>query len=103
MRGLTPKGLNLLGTAMLAIPNQRVYSSVSIAKVRALPVRTGKPFGGYAFGGSPSAFHLRSGTYRQRCWPSTHQGSGGETTGGAIVWATGLEQTVKPAALGRPF
>jgi hypothetical protein len=90
---LTTKGLNLLGTAMLAIPNQSVHLSVSVAKVRALPVRTGEPFGGYAFGGSPAAFHLRPRTYGQRCWPSTHRGSGGVTTGGAIVWRARLEQT----------
>ena len=63
-------------------------------------VGTGEPFGAYAFGGSPSAFHFRPGTHRSRSWPSTRRGIGAETTGGAVVWAAGLEQTVERAALG---
>ncbi len=106
MARLAAKRLDPLGLAMLAIANQSVHSSVSVAKVRALPVRTGKPFGRYALGSSPSAFHLRPRAYRQRCWPSTHRGSGGETTGGAIVWRAGLEQTwerrAHPGCYSRP-
>ncbi len=61
---LTPKGLNLLGTAMLAIADQRVLSSVSVAKVRALPVLTGVAFGRYPLGSSSAAFHLAPGSHR---------------------------------------
>ena len=61
---LTPERLDVLGLAMFAIANQRVLSSVSVAKVGALPVRAGEPFSGDAFGGSPSAFHLTPRSYR---------------------------------------
>src|SRR5215471_21722291 len=53
---LTPKGLDRLSTAMLAVPDQRVDASVCLAKVRALPVGTGEAFGVDAFGGSSAAF-----------------------------------------------
>jgi hypothetical protein len=59
---LTPERLDALGLAMFAVAHQSVLSSVSGAKVGALPVRTGEPFGVDAFGGSPSAFHLTPGT-----------------------------------------
>ncbi len=36
----------------------------------------------------------------RRCRLSTRRGSGGETTGGTIVWAAGLQETVERAALG---
>jgi len=36
------------------------------AEVRTLLVGTSEARGVYAFGGSPSAFHLRPGTHRQR-------------------------------------
>ena len=97
--GLTPKGLNLLGTAMLAIADQRVFLCVSVAKVRALPVETGEALGGDALRSSPPAFHLAPGTNRSMRWPSSHRGNRAETTGGAIVWATGLEETVEHVAL----
>jgi len=32
--------------------------------------------------------------------PSTRRGRGGETTGGAIVWAAGLQETMERRALG---
>jgi hypothetical protein len=60
--GLTPKGLDRLGTPMLAIANQRVDSRVSAAKVPALRVRTGEPGGVHSLGCSPPAFHLSPGT-----------------------------------------
>jgi hypothetical protein len=97
---LAAKRLDALSAAMLAIPNQSMPSSISVAKVRALPVRTGEPFGVDPLGGSPSAFYLRPRTYRLRCWPSTHRESGGQTTSGAIVWRAGLQETVERAALG---
>jgi hypothetical protein len=95
---LAAEGLDLLSLTMLAIPNQRVHASVSVAKVAALPVRTGKPFGRYALGSSPPAFHLTPGAYRIWRWPSTQRGSGSQTTGRAVVWGTGLQQTVHRGA-----
>jgi len=79
---------------MLAVPDQRMEVSIRVAKVLALRVRTSKALGVDAFGGSPSAFHLRPGPDRSRDWSCTQRGSGGESTGGAIVWGAGLEQTV---------
>src|SRR6266446_4986056 len=92
--GLTAKRLDPLSMAMLAISHQGVDSSVSDTKVRALMVRTGEARGGYSLGCFPSAFHLTPGTHRQRRWPYTRRGSGGESTGGAIVWGAGLEVTL---------
>jgi hypothetical protein len=57
------------------------------------------PSVGMRMAGSPSAFHLTPGTYRRR-WLHTRRGRGGETTGGAIVWAAGLEETRHRDALG---
>jgi hypothetical protein len=93
------KGLDALGTAMFAISDQRVDVSVCDPAVRALPVRTGETLSGYAFGGSPSAFDLAPGAHRQRRWPCTRRGSGGVTTGGAIVWGAWLEEAVERSAL----
>ena len=31
-------------------------------------------------------------------WPYSRRGRGGKTTGGAIVWRAGLQETVKPGA-----
>ncbi len=45
---------------MLTIPDQRVLSSVRGAKVAALPVRTGEPFGGDASGGLLGDFSLQT-------------------------------------------
>jgi hypothetical protein len=83
---------------MLAIANKRVDVSLGDSEVRALLVGAGVALGIHSLGGSPSAFHLRPGTHRQRRLPSTQRGSGGETTGGAIVCAAGLEQTWKHSA-----
>jgi hypothetical protein len=58
---LTAKGLDALGMAMLAIPNQRVDVSIGDPEVRALLIGTGEAFGGYPLGGSPAAFHLTPG------------------------------------------
>ena len=98
--GLTPKRLDLLGMTMLAIANQRVDLGIGDPAIRALRVGTGKALGVHALGCSSAAFDLAPGAYRPRRWLFTRRGSGGETTGGAIVWAAGLEQTVEPAALG---
>ena len=85
---------------MLAIPDQRMEVSVSVAKVLALRVRTGEARGIYAFGSSPPAFHLALGTHRSRRWSYTRGGRGGVTTGGAIVWGAWLEEAVERSALG---
>jgi hypothetical protein len=58
----------------------------------------GSVFRVYALGRSPPAFHLTPGTHRSRCWPRSRRGRGGETTGGAIVWAAGLEAQVERGA-----
>ena len=62
---LAAKGLDLLSTPMLAVPDKRMDVSVSDAKVRALLVRTGEALGVDPLGGSPTAFHLRPGTHRR--------------------------------------
>jgi hypothetical protein len=60
------KGLDLLGTTMLAIPNQRVDVSVGDSEVRALLIGTGEAFGVYPLRCSSAAFHLTPGAYRRR-------------------------------------
>src|SRR5438552_15485809 len=79
---------------MLAIASKGMNGSVCNAEVKTLSVGTGEALCVHALGGSTAAFHLAPGTHRSRDWPCTRGGSGGETTGGAIVWAAGLEQTV---------
>jgi len=98
--GLAAVRLDALGLAMLAIPDQGVDLSIGIPEVQALLVGTGVPLGVDSLGCSPPAFDLAPGPHRSRCWPSSRRGRGGESAGGAIVWAAGLEQTVEPAALG---
>jgi hypothetical protein len=63
MTGLAAKGLDLLGTAVLAIPNQRVNVSIGDPRVRALPIGTGETLGVHPLGCSPPAFHLTPGAY----------------------------------------
>jgi hypothetical protein len=89
--GLTAKRLDLLGMTMLAITNQRVDLGIGDPAIRALRVGTSKALGVHALGGSSAAFDLAPGAYRPRHWLSTQRGSGGETTGRAIVWAARLE------------
>jgi hypothetical protein len=64
--GRTSKGLDALGTAMLAIPNQRVDPIISDAEVRALLVRTGEALGLYPSGELLGGFspHSRDVTSR---------------------------------------
>jgi hypothetical protein len=97
---LAAKGLDLLGTAMLAISDEGVDLSSGDAEVGARSVGTGEAVGVHALGCSPTAFDLAPGTHRQRRWLSTRRGYGGESTGGAIVWSAGLQQTEERAALG---
>src|SRR5258706_6653664 len=96
--GLTPKGLNLLGTAMLAIPNQRVDVSLGDPEVQALRVGTGEALSVYAFGSTSPTFPFTPGTHRHRHY--SRRGRRGQTTGRAIIWAARLEQTGERAALG---
>jgi hypothetical protein len=84
---------------MLAIANERMNESIGDPAVPALLVGTSEALGVHALGRSPAAFHLAPGTYRSKRWPSTRRGSEGETTSRAIVWTTGLQETVKRAAL----
>jgi hypothetical protein len=71
-------------------------------EVRALLVGTSEALGVYSLRCSPTAFDLAPGAHRCRCrcWLHARRGSGDETTGGAIVWAARLEQTVERGALG---
>ncbi len=98
--GLATKRLDQFSAAMLAIADEGMDVSLGDAEVQALLVGSGVALGVHALGGSPSAFHLRPGTRRHRRRLSSRRGSGGETTGGAIVWGAGLQQTVERAALG---
>src|SRR6266704_3691013 len=85
--GLTAKGLDPLGTSMLAIPDQSTNVCVCDFKVGTLSVRTGEALGVHPLRCSPAAFHLSPGTHRQRRrLLFTRRGRGSETTGGAIVW-----------------
>jgi hypothetical protein len=85
---------------MLAIPDEGVDLRIGIPEVQALLVGTGVPLGVDALGCSRPAFDLAPGSHRSRGWPSSRRGRGGESAGRAIVWATGLEQTMERAALG---
>jgi hypothetical protein len=64
--GRASKGLDPLGTAMRAIPNQGMDVSVCDPRGGALVVGAGEALGVYAFGGSSAAFHLAPGAYRSR-------------------------------------
>ena len=63
---LTAKGLDLLGTAMLAIADQRVDLGIGDAKVPALRVGTGVALRVDAFGSPSATFHFTPGTHRCR-------------------------------------
>ncbi len=58
---LTPERLDWFSLAMLAIPDERMDLSISIAEVHTLLIGTGKALGVHALGGSPSAFHPTPG------------------------------------------
>jgi hypothetical protein len=95
---LTTKRLDALGLAMLAIAHQRVDLVIGDAEVEALLVGTGVTLGVDSLGCSPAAFDLAPGAYW--CWPSSRRASGGEMTGGAIVWGSWLEVSLQRGALG---
>ncbi len=100
--GLTAKGLDPLGTSMLAIPDQSTNVCVCDFKVGTLSVRTGEALGVHPLRCSPAAFHLSPGMHRQRRRLFTRRGRGSETTGGAIVWGARLQETLERSALGLP-
>ena len=95
---LTTERLDPLRLTMLAIANERMHVSVGDPEVRALLIGTGEALRVHALGCSPPAFHLTPGTHGSRRWPCTRRGREGETTGGAIVWAAGLEAPVERGA-----
>ncbi len=97
---LTAKRLDALGLAVLAIANQRMNMSLDNAEVQALLVGTGVTLGVDSLGCSPAAFDLAPGAYWCWRWPYSRRGSGGETTGGAIVWGSWLQETLERGALG---
>src|SRR5260221_7050231 len=76
--GLTAKGLDPLGLAMLAIPNQSVDVSICDPEVRALLVGTSEALGVHSLGCSPAAFHLAPGAHRRRCRSHTRRVGAGE-------------------------
>jgi hypothetical protein len=88
--GLTTERLDSLGSAMLAIPDERVNVSIGDAEVRALLIGTSEACGGYSPGGSSAAFHLTPGANKPRSRSHTRRRSGGETAGRAIQWGAGL-------------
>ncbi|GHO71727.1 hypothetical protein KSC_106190 [Ktedonobacter sp. SOSP1-52] len=92
--GLTTKRLDPLSLAMSAITDQGVDVSVCDPGVRALRVGTSEALSIDPLGGSPAAFHFAPGSHRRRQWLSPRRG-GGKTTGGTIVWGTGLEETME--------
>jgi hypothetical protein len=89
----TSERLDLLSTTVLAIADQRVDVSLGDAEVPALLIGTSEALSVHVLGGSPPAFDLVPGAHRPTRWASTRRGSGGESTGGTIVWGAGLEQT----------
>jgi len=64
--GLTPKRLNALGLAVLAIANESMYVCVCNAEVGALVVGAGEAVRVYALGCSSPPFDLAPGPHRRR-------------------------------------
>lgn len=81
---------------MLAISNESMDISIGDPEIQTLLIGTDIALSVHALPASDFA----PGAYRWKCWPYHRRGSGGETTGGAIVWATGLEETVEGDTLG---
>ena len=100
MAGLAAKRLDVLGLAMLAIPDQSMNVGIGDSVVLARSVGTSEARGVDPFGGASAAFHLAPGAHRCRRWLSTRRDSGGETTGGAIVWGSWIQETLECDALG---
>jgi len=92
---LAAKGLDLLGTAILAISNESVDVILCDAEVRTLRVGTSEAIGGYPLGGSPPAFHLTPGAYWRWCRSHHSRVGAAEATGGAVQRGAWLEVTVQ--------
>ena len=92
--GLAAKGLDVLGLAMLAIPNQRVDLSIGDAEVGALRVGTGEAFGVDPLGRSPAAFDLAPGAHRRRSKSHNTRVGAGEATDGTIKRSAWLEKAL---------
>jgi hypothetical protein len=69
--GLTPKRLDPLSRAMLAIPDESMDVSSGDLEVETLTVRTGEALRVSTFGSTPTAFHLAPGPHTQRRWTRT--------------------------------
>jgi hypothetical protein len=85
------------GRLSVALRHARQPKDPALRPAQRAPLRPGEKgfsVGVYPLGCSPAAFHLMPGSHRHRRWPSTRRGSRGETTGGAIVWGAGLEETL---------
>src|SRR5207245_1762776 len=102
MARLAAKGLDPFGTAMLAIANQGMNVGIGDPEVHALLVGTSEALGVYSLWCSPPAFDLAPGAYRSSCWPCPQCGSGGETTGGAIVGERGFSRRWSVLRLASP-
>jgi hypothetical protein len=98
--GRTSKGLDPLGMAMCAIPNQSMHVSVCDSRVGALSVRTGETLSVHPLGCASAAFHLTPGAYSRRHRPHNRRVGAGGATDGAIVWGARLEKAVDRGALG---
>src|SRR5947207_2876851 len=98
--GRASKRLERFGLAMLAIADQSVDMSIGDAEVGALLIGTGIAFGVDPLGCAPAAFDLAPGTHRGRHRSYDRWVAAREATGGAIVGAAELEQTMERRALG---
>jgi hypothetical protein len=80
---------------MRAISDEGMDVSIGDSIVGALRVGTGKALGIDSLGCSPAAFHLTPRSHKRRRRPNYRQVDARETTGRAVVWAAGLEETVE--------
>jgi len=92
--GLTAKGLDPLGTAMLAISDEGVDPIIGDAEVRALLVWTSEAHGLYPLGCSSAAFDLTPGPYWRRHRFHLGRVGAGEAAVGAVKWGAWLKQTL---------
>ena len=91
---LTTERLDVLGLAMLAIPDEGVDVSIGDAEVRTLMVGTGEALGVHPLGCSPPTFHLAPGTNQRRSRSHSKRRGAREVTGRAIKWSVWLEKTL---------
>ena len=96
--GLTAKGLDPFGLAMVAISDERVNVSIGDAEVLTLLVGASEALGVHTLGGSSTAFHLTPGADKRRSRSHTRPRGAGPTAGRAVQWGAWLEQTVHHGA-----